>query len=139
MNNNLTDENLFLQVIDDDDSDTDTNKNNVSNILNLIDNGEENLYGNNLYGENLYGENLYAELVNYKMNYNIKQLQVICEYYGISKTKIGKTKDDIINNIISFENDLNNINIVFKRKQMWHFMEEIKADKFMKKFVLLWN
>ena len=130
MNNNLTDENLFLQVIDD-DTDTDTN---VSNILNLIDNEEEKLYG-----ENLYGENFYAELVNYKMNYNIKQLQVICEYYGIPKTKIGKTKDEIINNIISFENDLNNINIVFKRKQMWHFMEEIKADKFMKKFVLLWN
>lgn len=130
MNNNLTDENLFLQVIDD-DTDTDTN---VSNILNLIDNEEEKLYG-----ENLYGENFYAELVNYKMNYNIKQLQVICEYYGIPKTKIGKTKDEIINNIINFENDLNNINIVFKRKQMWHFMEEIKADKFMKKFVLLWN
>jgi hypothetical protein len=137
MNNNLTDENLFLQVIDDDDTDTD--KNNVSNILNLIDNEEEKLYGNNLYDENLYDENFYAELLNYKMNYNIKQLQVICEYYGIPKTKIGKTKDEIINNIISFENDLNNINIVFKRKQMWHFMEEIKADKFMKKFVLLWN
>ena len=139
MNNNLTDENLFLQVIDDDDDDSDTDKNNVSNILNLLDNGENNLYGENLYGNNLYGNNLYAELVNYKMNYNIKQLQVICEYYGIPKTKIGKTKDEIINNIISFENDLNNINIVFKRKQMWHFMEEIKADKFMKKFVLLWN
>lgn len=80
------------------------------------------------------------ETINYKENYTIKQLMVICEYYEISKNiKSCKcNKDDIINILVSFESDLINQEIVFKRKNMWYFMSEIKNDKFMKKYVMLW-
>jgi hypothetical protein len=37
-----------------------------------------------------------------------------------------------------FENDMNNIELVLKRNQFWNYMTELKADKFMKRFVL-WN
>jgi hypothetical protein len=48
-------------------------------------------------------------------------------------------KDEIINNIVLFENNSENYSIVIKRKLMWHYIEELKSDKFMKKFVLLWQ
>jgi hypothetical protein len=124
-------ENIFFDIFEDDninDIDNDT-KIDVSNILGLDD------YNNN--NENLY---LYPEIVNYKINYTVKQLLLICDYYGILKNiKLAKAnKDDIINNLVLFENNMENFEIVFKRKQMWHYMEEIKSDKFMKKFILLW-
>jgi hypothetical protein len=83
----------------------------------------------------------YAEHVNYKINYTVKQLLVICDYYNISKNikLIKANKDDIITNLISFENNSDNYNIVNKRKQLWYYMEELKNDKFMKKFILLWK
>lgn len=83
----------------------------------------------------------YAEHVNYKINYTVKQLLVICDYYNISKNikLIKANKDDIITNLISFENNPDNYNIVNKRKQLWYYMEELKNDKFMKKFIMLWQ
>ena len=43
----------------------------------------------------------------------------------------------IIEILVSFESDLNNSDIVFKRQNMWFFINELKNDKFMKKY-LLW-
>jgi hypothetical protein len=84
---------------------------------------------------------MYPEIVNYKINFTVKQLMQICEYYGISKNmKSAKAnKDEIINNIVLFENNPENYSIVIKRKLMWYYIEELKSDKFMKKFVLLWQ
>ena len=70
----------------------------------------------------------------YELEYNIKQLTRICEYYGISKEiKMNKLKKtDIIDFLIDFEENIENIEIVFKRQQLWYFMSELKNDKFMK-------
>lgn len=84
-------------------------------------------------------DEVFVEIKNYDLNYNIKQLLVICDYYGISKIiiKINKMKkQDIIEQIILFEKDADNIETVQKRKQMWYYMNELKNDKFMKKFIL---
>lgn len=79
-------------------------------------------------------------VLNYEVNYNVKQLLLICEYYKIAKelraNKCNKT--DIINYIVLFENDPDNFEIMLKRKQLWFYINEIKNDKFMKKYVL-WN
>ena len=74
----------------------------------------------------------------YELEYNIKQLTRICEYYGISKEiKMNKLKKtDIIDFLIDFEENIENIEIVFKRQQLWYFMSELKNDKFMKKYVI---
>jgi hypothetical protein len=72
------------------------------------------------------------------MNFTIKQLVVICDYYGISKeVKLNKaTKIEIINTLVYFENNSNNEDIVLKRQNLWFYLNELKNDKIMKKYVL---
>ena len=85
-------------------------------------------------------DNLCTKLIHYDINYTVKQLLLICEYYGIAKdlriTKCNKT--DILNTLIIYENNIENLERVNKRKKLWHYMSELKNDKFMKKYVL-WN
>ena len=78
-------------------------------------------------------------MINYNENFTVKELLIICDYYGFAKTlKNSKcNKEQIIEILVSFESDLNNSDIVFKRQNMWFYMSELKNDKFMKKF-LLW-
>ena len=84
---------------------------------------------------------MYPEILNYKINYTVKQLLQICDYYGILKNiKLMKAnKDEIINSIVFFETNPDNYDMTVKRKQMWYYIEELKSDKFMKKFVCVWN
>jgi len=78
------------------------------------------------------------EIINYQENYTVKELFFICEYYGISKEFKTKkyNKAQIIEKLVYFETNPSNEYIVFKRKNMWFYMNEIKNDKFMKKYVL---
>ena len=79
------------------------------------------------------------KMINYHENFTVKELLLICDYYGFAKElKTNKcNKDQIIEILVSFESDLNNSDIVFKRQNMWFYISELKNDKFMKKF-LLW-
>jgi hypothetical protein len=84
-------------------------------------------------------ENIIAsQILNYQMNFTIKQLVVICDYYGISKEiKLNKaTKIEIINALVYFENNSINEDVVLKRQNLWFYLNEIKNDKIMKKYVL---
>jgi len=86
-------------------------------------------------------DNLFASLVlYYEINYNVKQLLLICDYYKIAKElRVNKSnKMDIINTLVLFENNEENMELVLKRKQLWFYINELKNDKFMKKYVL-WN
>ena len=80
-------------------------------------------------------DEIFVDMKHYEMNYNIKQLQVICEYYGLQKTNKMK-KQDLIDQIILYEHNYENIDLVMKRKELWYYIGELKNDKFMKKFVL---
>lgn len=75
--------------------------------------------------------------VNYSNN-TIKELLLICHYYGITKDfKLNKcTKTQIIHILTDFEILSTNEDIVFKRKNMWFYINELKNDKFMKKYIL---
>ena len=73
--------------------------------------------------------------LNYNTNFTKKQLDRIAEYYEISKRK--KNKQELIVDIILFELNPENEYIVFKRKQLWEYMKEIKADKYLSKFLIL--
>jgi hypothetical protein len=78
------------------------------------------------------------QMINYNENYTVKELLLICEYYGFAKDlKQNKyNKEQIIDCLVTFESDPNNSDIVFKRQNMWFYINELKNDKFMKKFVL---
>lgn len=71
----------------------------------------------------------------YELNFNVKQLLVIGEYYGLKQLKKAN-KLTIIHSIVEFENNVENKEIVHKRKHLWFYIEELKKDKFMKKYIL---
>jgi hypothetical protein len=80
-----------------------------------------------------------THMINYHENYTVKELLFICEYYGFAKQlKNAKlNKEQIIDFLVNFESDRKNADIVFKRQNMWFYMNELKSDKFMKKYFLL--
>ena len=81
------------------------------------------------------GDYFLAQMSEYDLNYTLKQLGMIYEYYNIGKITNLK-KADIIQAIVVFEHDVENYEILMRRQQLWHYLEELKADKFMKRFVL---
>jgi hypothetical protein len=99
---------------------------NIDQLMAEIDNAE------------MSHEMIVPQMINYHENYTIKELLLICEYYGFAKDlKQSKcNKEQIIDCLVMFESDINNSDIVFKRQNMWFYMNELKNDKFMKKFVL---
>ena len=80
------------------------------------------------------GDYFLAQMSEYDLNYNLKQVSMIYEYYNIGKISKLK-KADIIQAIVVFEHDAENCDIVMRRQQLWHYLEELKADKFMKRFI----
>ena len=75
------------------------------------------------------------ELLN---DYNVSELQKICEYYDLLKNvKIAKYKKaDIINAIKYYEDDESNKIIVEKRLKLWSNMHELMQDKIMRKYII---
>tara|TARA_Y100000389_G_scaffold149355_1_gene148645 strand:- start:6035 stop:6577 length:543 start_codon:yes stop_codon:yes gene_type:complete len=65
--------------------------------------------------------------------YNKKKLEKIADYYGISKRR--KNKNELIDDIMEFENNMTNINITMRRKELWGYFEELKSDKYTAKYI----
>jgi len=71
----------------------------------------------------------------------LKQLLRIRDYYymsngdNIPKSKKHTKKNDIIDDILEFETNISNIDIIIRRHQLWNYIEELKADKYMKQFI----
>lgn len=136
MNNFGENENITFKFTD---TDTDTDNYNTDNTDNTLTdefyallNKSEQPSSDNQY------DNIFMEIKNYDLNFTLKQLTQICEYYNLSKDiKINKMKkQDIIEQIILFEHSYENYNTVLKRKEMWYYMGELKNDKLMKKMVI---
>jgi hypothetical protein len=83
-------------------------------------------------------DQLYTDMLNYDMNFTVKQLLLICEYYGLLKdVKTNKMKkQDIIEQILLFENNNDNYEMMIRRKELWYYINELKEDKMMKKFII---
>lgn len=73
--------------------------------------------------------------------YTIKELLLICEYYNIQKiVQYNKLKkNDIIDQIIWFESQEENRDLVEKRLFLWKTMSELKKDKILRKFIVGWK
>ena len=112
------DENIYFIINDEEES---------SNIITNINNNE-----------NIKTDDFFTQMVDYNENFIVKELLLICEYYGFAKELKTKkyNKGEIIQFLILFESDKENENIVLKRKKMWFYMNELKNDKFMKKYII---
>ena len=79
--------------------------------------------------------NIIFEEQDYMDNYTRKELDRIAEYYNISKRK--KKKLQIVEEIVAFENNFLNDEIVNQRKLLWFYVEQIKCDNYLSKFLIL--
>jgi len=124
MTNDINTDNIDLLIVDE-------SKEEEFNINDFLKDFEEKTTS---YNDSIYVSNI----MNYTDNFTVKELLLICEYYGISKElKANKCKKDVIIQIlVDFETNPLNSDIVFKRQNMWFYINELKNDKFMKKFVL---
>lgn len=110
------------------------NTSNLDEILKCVEEKEEkekNL--NNGEGDNF--STIYFLLEEEYNQFTKKELERICDYYEISKRK--KRKADLIQDIIIFEQDQLNNEIVEKRTELWYCIEQIKNDKYLKKYLIL--
>lgn len=138
--NNIQNENIFFSI--DDKQDEENNKEETGTLSELLDeiNNDDNFDFINQMN-NLSNEEIIEVMCHeYKINYTVKELLLICDYYGIAKEiKNNKyNKDEIINVLVHFENDPINDDIFMRRQSMWYYIDKLKNDKFMKKYVL-WN
>ena len=113
-----------------DDSQEILNNSDTDFDLNSILEGIENV--------DLYNELKLPQLVNYQENFTIKELMLICEYYGFAKELKTKkyNKEEIIHFLVEYELNPLNSEIVSRRQNMWFYINELKNDKFMKKYIL---
>jgi hypothetical protein len=100
-------------------------------------------------------ENIASLELDYSLNYNMKMLTHIGNYYEILKskhsqlnaTKTTKTtkkrnvaakmcKPELIKNIVAFETEAMNHRAVYQCKKMLEYMETIKSDKYFASFVI---
>ena len=79
--------------------------------------------------------NIIFEEQDYMDNYTRKELDRIADYYNISKRK--KKKLQLVEEIVAFENNFLNDEIVNQRKLLWFYMEQIKCDNYLSKFLIL--
>ena len=121
-------ENVFfsLDVLD---IDTDIDNNDYLNLLDDFENQTNGL---------THEEIIESMTIEYKLKYTVKELLLICDYYGIAKElKVNKCcKEIIIIHLVDFENNALNSDIVTKRREMWRYINILKNDKFMKKYVI---
>jgi len=109
----------------------------IENAENELDFNIEEIM-NEIEDTNLEAEISFPQMINYHENYTVKELLMICEYYGFAKDLKNNrfNKEQIIEYLVTFESDSANTDIVFRRQNMWFYINELKNDKFMKKFVL---
>ena len=96
-------------------------------------------------------ENAASLEVDYSLNYNMKMLTHIANYYEILKSKNNKNagtktrtrnntikmcKPELIKSIVEFETSEMNHHIVYKCKIMLEYIEKLKTDKYFSSFLL---
>tara|TARA_B100000902_G_scaffold134123_1_gene132604 strand:- start:184 stop:693 length:510 start_codon:yes stop_codon:yes gene_type:complete len=104
-------------------------------------------------------DRILALSLSYDTNYKISDLSKIAEYYSIPLTKLNnienaitnanatvnakskkknvkKKKDELIKDIVQFEEDELNTNVVNRRKELWFYIDELKSDKYLQKHII---
>lgn len=77
--------------------------------------------------EMLYDDYMALEL-EYNTNYTLNALKKIAGYYKLNKNQ---KKNDVVRDIVIFEKNPDNIEIVTRRKKLWIYMKEIQEDPYL--------
>jgi len=105
-------------------------------LENFIEEKEKEMTSNIDYDDN-YSEMFFLLEQEYNENYTKKELELIAGYYDISKRK--KKKLDLIQEIIIFEQNELNYEIVERRKLHWFYLEQLSNDDYLKQFIIINN
>ncbi len=134
----MSSKNLSFSLIEsdiDEKKTTDVTYDSLVNLVNEKSSGlEDNPWEIDDEGKLTLDDYVASEL-NYNENYTKKQLELIADYYEISKRK--KKKGELIEEIVIFEKEPSNYDITQRRKTLWFYMEEINNDSFLSKFLIL--
>ncbi len=128
---NTTNDNIIENKVLEIDSFINEINNNINETQ--INNLTNNSYNNSYNNTNLSNNNICQEL-DYSDKYSVKDLIKIIEYYGLPKSKM--KKNELIQLIILYETDENNYEIVQRRKMLWYFIDELKIDTYLSKYIL---
>ena len=134
---NYMTKNLHYSLINADMTNKEETNVTYESLLDKVNNEAEDINQYNFQDEGQmdYFDEITVNECNYSENYTKKQLELIADYYGIVKRK--KKKQDLIEEIVIFEQEPANIEMTQKRKTLWFYMEEIKNDSFLQKFLIL--
>ena len=75
----------------------------------------------------------YYEKYNYYKHYTTKSLIYILDFYKIKHKRL---KDDIIQDIVLFESDIKNKEIVDERIRLWKNIKELSDHHYFKKYII---
>lgn len=132
MMESLQENNLKYEILEN------PNKNEVNDVDSILNN--DNFFQDKEFQDQFQffeEDNLMAQHIDYFENYTVKMLQHIANYYKIPKSRL--KKEELIQLIIQFENEPENSEIVYNRKRMWHYMNELKNDSYFSKFLIFFN
>jgi hypothetical protein len=134
MTDNEVRDNISFFVDNDNDNNNEFNDSDITNkISNLLITSDDD--DNDIDND----DSMMPQILNYQINFTVRQLMQICEYYGIAKEiKTNKfNKDETIQMLVVFENDQQNEDIVCKRRLLWFYADELKNDKYMKRYIIM--
>ena len=103
-------------------------------IMNKAYNGERNAKEFISYADYGFTYDIEEYKEFYNKNFTLKELIQILQYYGINKSKM--VKDEIIQVLLFYETDTNNIEKVKRRMRLWENIKELKSDTYFSKYIL---
>jgi hypothetical protein len=116
---------------------TENNENNGKNsgdyniyneIISIVDNKIERNFNNFQF------DSMVSLQLHYEDNYTKKDLEMIADYYSITKRK--KRKAELVQDIVLFEINPENDELAQKRKLMWFYLSELESDRYLSKFLI---
>ena len=112
------------------------NKTNNSNITinDLIEDIDNMTDIGDSFNDSLNLDDFYAQEINYDTNFTKKELEKILDYYKIPKQR--KKKAQIIEELILYEKNNENIYTVLQRKKLWGYIKELKEDTYLRQFII---
>lgn len=132
---NLQDNNISFSLHEDSNTNTNFEEEinfDMKDFLEQIEKDE--LLKDEFLKDELQHDLMLPNIIHYHENFTMKELLVICDYYDLKTNKC--KKDTIVHILTNFETNYENQDIVSKRKNLWFYINELKNDKFMKKYIL---